>query len=93
MPLADLVVDQLSDPFRIGLIVALVWTTRRTAQQTGLWLPLLAGLLFVAVIIPSTMPQNPTEPLWRLIATGFVANIVILTGVLAIAKIVLRLRT
>jgi len=54
----ELVLSQLSDVFRIGLIMALVLTMRRTAPVTGRVLPLAAGVVFVAVLLPSTMPGD-----------------------------------
>jgi hypothetical protein len=46
----DLVLSQLGDLFRIGLIVALVVTMRRTAAVTGRVVPLALGVVFVAVM-------------------------------------------
>lgn len=85
----DLFISQLTDPFRIGLIVALVLTTLRNAGVSGMVVPLLAGLVFVAVIIPATM-QGGADPLR--IAVGLGANLVILAVVLGIRALALRLR-
>jgi hypothetical protein len=81
MPLIDILTVQLTDLFRIGLIVALVYTTMRNAAITGRVLPLACGVLFVAVIIPATMQTGSAEPLWRLVGIGVVANLAILAVV------------
>ena len=55
----ELIQSQLLDPFRIGLIVALVFTMFRTRAATGTFIPLTAGVIFVAVILPAT--QSPGQ--------------------------------
>jgi hypothetical protein len=84
MPLIDILTMQLTDLFRIGLIIALVFTTLRNAAITGRILPLAAGVLFVAVIIPATMQTGSAEPLWRVVAVGVIANSIILAVVLGL---------
>ena len=91
----DLIQSQLLDPFRIGLIVALVFTMFRTRAATGTVLPLAAGVIFVAVILPAT--QSPGQgsgaaSLTEAVAAGVVSNLIILGIVLALAMIVRRLR-
>ena len=76
MDLSALLVQQFTDIFRLGLLAGLVYTTERTRQQTGVLLPLVAGVVFVAVIIPSTMPR-PDVPLWHAVAVGVAVNAVI----------------
>jgi formate-dependent nitrite reductase membrane component NrfD len=92
MPLIDLLTSQLTDLFRIGLIIALVITTARNQAVTGNVIPLIAGVVFVAIIIPATMQTAATDPLWRLAGVGVVANLIILAGVLAIRAVILRAR-
>ena len=92
MTLGQMILSQLIDPFRIALIVALVFTALRNRAVTGWVVPLLAGLLFVAVIIPSTIGSQLAEPLWLQVVTGLVSNAVILTVVLGVWEIVQRLR-
>ena len=92
MPWTDLLATQLTDLFRIGLIFALVITTTRNAAITGKILPSIAGVIFVAVIIPATMQSAGVDPLWRLAVIGVVANVIILALVLAIWSAVLRFR-
>ena len=87
----DLVLSQLIDPFRIGLMIALVVTMLRTAAVTGRVLPLALGVVFVAVILPSTMPGGSAS-LTDAILAGLVSNLIILLPVLATAALVARLR-
>ena len=76
MDLSALVVAQFTDIFRLGLLAGLIYTTRRTRQQTGVLLPLLAGIVFVAVIIPATMPM-PGTPQLTATLSGIAVNAVI----------------
>ena len=78
MPIIDILTAQLTDLFRIGLMIALIITARRNVAATGWILPLAFGVIFVAVMIPSAMQSQSIEPLWRLVAVGVVANLVIL---------------
>ncbi len=87
----ELVFSQLSDVFRIGLIMALVVTMLRTSSVTGRVLPLIAGVVFVAVIVPSTLSGN-SETLSQEIAAGLISNLIILVPVLVLAKLISRLR-
>jgi hypothetical protein len=87
----DLIQLQLMDPFRIGLIVALVYTMFRTRATTGTVGPLALGVVFVAVILPSTQPSGTTS-LTDAVMAGIVSNLIILGIVLALAMIVRRLR-
>ncbi len=80
MTFAELLTTQLTDIFRIGLIIALVATMLRTRANTGTILPLALGVVFVAVIIPSTFPQAAGEPFWRLVLAGVAANLIILAA-------------
>lgn len=87
----ELVLSQLSDVFRIGLIIALVVTMFRTSSVTGRVLPLIAGVVFVAVIVPSTL-SGGTESLSQEIAAGLISNLIILAPVLLLAQLIARLR-
>ena len=87
----DLVISQLTDIFRVGLIVALVITMRRTSAVTGRLLPLALGVVFVAVILPTTLPSNAVG-LGDAIVAGLVTNTVILGLVLAVEAVLQRLR-
>ena len=92
MDLSNLILSQLADPFRIGLMVALVITMQRTQGTTGVWVPLAAGVLFVAVIIPSTMLTVLAQPLWQVVAVGMVSNAIILAVILSAWAIYQRFR-
>jgi hypothetical protein len=87
----DLVYSQLTDVFRIGLIVALVVTMLRTAPVTGRVLPLVAGVVFVAVMLATTMP-SPAASLSHAIVAGVFSNSIILVLVLGVSRLVARLR-
>ena len=93
MPLTDVLLSQLADPFRIGLVIALILTMQRTRAATGVWLPLAAGALFVAVVIPVTAPRSGLPlPLWQLVAVGVVANAILIAIALAAWEAFRRLR-
>ena len=87
----ELVFSQLSDVFRIGLIIALVVTMLRTSSVTGRILPLVAGVVFVAVIVPSTMPGGSAN-LGDEIIAGLISNLIILVPVLVLARLVVHMR-
>ena len=87
----DLVFSQLSDVFRIGLIIALVVTMLRTSTVTGRVLPLVAGVVFVAVILPTTMPSSSGHLRDEIIA-GLISNLIILVPVLLLARLFTHLR-
>jgi len=81
----ELIQAQATDVFRIGLIVALVVTMLRTRAATGTVLPLAAGVLFVAVIVPMTQVGTVAAPIWLQIATGIGVNLVFVAVALAVA--------
>ena len=87
----DLVLSQLSDLFRIGLLIALVITMLRTSAVTGRALPLIMGVLFVAVILPTTMPSG-TSSVGDAILAGLVSNSLITGLIIAVAAVFTRLR-
>jgi len=87
----DLVLSQLTDLFRIGLLIGLVYTMHRTAAVTGRVLPLVLGVVFVAVMLPATMPGTSVS-LTDAILAGLVSNTIILLPVLALAALVARWR-
>ena len=92
MSLTQMFLSQLADPFRIGLMVALVLTMARTRAVTGTVLPLALAVVFVAVVIPMTMQTDASEPLWQRAGVGILANAVILAAVLAIRAAIVRFR-
>jgi hypothetical protein len=71
-----IVLSQLTDPFRIGLIAALVYTTIRNAGVTGWLVPLAAGIVFVAFIIAVTVPSAGLTQA-AVISAGVVSNAII----------------
>ena len=87
----DLVLSQLSDLFRIGLLIALVITMLRTSAVTGRALPLIMGVLFVAVILPTTMPSG-TASVSDAILAGLVSNSLITGLIIGVAAVFTRLR-
>ncbi|MES2845394.1 MAG: hypothetical protein V4804_11075 [Pseudomonadota bacterium] len=91
--MTELFISQLLDPFRIGLIVALVITATRTRGVTGTVLPLALGVGFIALMLPMTMAGAMGEPLVRLAGVGVVSNTVLLAIVLAARAVFLRLRS
>lgn len=90
MDTTTLLMSQLTDIFRIGLLAGLIFTMERTKAQTGVVLPLVAGIIFIAVIIPATMPRADVTML-QAIVSGLVANSII-TAVLLAAWSFLRSR-
>ena len=93
MSLTDLIASQLTDPFRIALIIGLVVTMFRTQAATGTWLPLAAGALFVAVIVPMTFHQIAFGPdLLRAVATGLVSNAILIGVALGGWSLIRRFR-
>jgi multisubunit Na+/H+ antiporter MnhC subunit len=92
MTLTDLFLAQLADPFRIGLLIALIITTMRTVATTGKVIPLLAGIVFVAVLIPTTLSPLPGVTLLAAIGVGLAVNAVILAVLLAGYALFRRLR-
>ncbi len=87
----DLVLSQLTDVFRIGLIIGLVFTMRKTAAVTGRVLPLVLGVAFLAVMLPATMPHASASFIDAILA-GLVSNTIILAPVLFANWLVSRSR-
>jgi cobalamin biosynthesis protein CobD/CbiB len=82
MTLTDLAISQFMDPFRIALLIGLVVTMQRTMAVTGKLVPLLAGVAFVAVIIPSTVTQGLAASFITQFGVGLVTNSVLLAVIL-----------
>lgn len=83
---------QLADPFRIGLVIALIATAERTREATGTLVPLLLGAGFIAVLIPLTTQAGAAGLDLRAMATGFGANLILVAVALGIWRLVQRLR-
>lgn len=89
MGLTELFLAQLADPFRIVLAMGLVITMLRTRAATGTWLPLAAGVAFIAMLIPATIRAGQGDPV-RAIAVVLLSTGVIVGLVLAVATLVQR---
>lgn len=83
---------QITDPFRIGLMIALVATMTRTRAATGTVVPLAAGVLFVAVIIPMTLTPPGADGMAMAVGVGLLTNLVLLAVVLGALAAWRRLR-
>ncbi len=92
MTFSQLILSQFADPFRIVLLAGLVYTMVRTREQTGLLIPLAAGVVFVAVIIPSTLGAQLPVPFWQQVAAGLVSNTVLVGVILGIWEAIRRIR-
>ncbi len=95
MPMTDLLLIQLTDIFRVGLIIGLLATAHRTRSSTGLAMPLVLGVAFIAAMIPMTLPAAATAavPLWQNMAVGLVSNAILLAGAMGGWALVQRLRS
>jgi len=91
MELVNILIAQLADPFRIGLLVALLFTAQNTSGALNRWLPIGLGLVFVAVIIPTALASE-SAPVGAEIGVGVVANAAVLAVMLAAQAIVERVR-
>ncbi len=90
MTLTDLALSQFMDPFRIALLIGLVFTMQRTVAVTGKVIPLLAGIAFVAVIIPTTITKGLAVDYLTQIGVGVVTNAVILAVILVVKALIDR---
>ena len=87
----DVLINQLTDVFRAGLIIALIATTIRNQAVTGTWVPLAAGMIFIAVIIPVTLQTGSPVPMIQAIGVGLVANLILLAIGMAAWQIIRRI--
>jgi len=91
MPLIDIYLAQLTDIFRIGLLIALLLTAANTAQAMNRWIPIALGLVFVAVLIPSSFGAKEGQDTTTAIGVGLLSNATILAILLAGQQIYRRL--
>jgi hypothetical protein len=77
MEIVGIMIAQLADPFRIGMLVALLFTARNRSATLHRWLPIALGLVFVAVLIPTAMASDDSE-MGAQIGVGIVSNAIIL---------------
>lgn len=81
----ETVASMLLDPFRAGLIFFLVLTARRTRATMGLSVPLAAGVVFIAALLPLTTGSGLADAAGGMIPAilaGIVANTILLGLVL-----------
>ena len=88
MTTPEILLSQLGDPFRLGLLVLVVVLTLGLRVVTDRWPLVLAGAAVVAAILP--LFAEAAAPYWQLLLIGLVANAVLLAVVLAIRHVVLR---
>jgi hypothetical protein len=79
----ELLLSQFLDPFRIGLLLALVITSHNTSGTVGLAVPLVLGAAFVAVLIPVTMRPTSEVSTMTAILTGFAVNAIVIGVIIA----------
>ncbi len=86
MDLQAIVIGQLTDIFRIGMLVFLALTSLNTAAATatraGRAVPLVLGVLFIAVLIPVTFSREDPDLLPRILL-GIPVNTILLGVILA----------
>lgn len=90
MTFTQLLADQLTDPLRLGLTVALVAVLLRNRDVTAFWLPLAAGVLFIALLLPLTTARGGAAPFAMAVAVGLLSTALLLALVLGIRHVVLR---
>lgn len=81
--LTHIILGQLADPFRIGLLVALLFLAANSKGVLNRWLPIVLGLVFVAVLIPTAMASDSADPVGARIGIGFLTNAMIVGVMLA----------
>jgi hypothetical protein len=89
MDVTELIIAQLADPLRMGLLVALLFFATNSKGVLNRWLPIALGLAFVAVLIPTAMASDATEPVTAQIGVGFLSNAMII-GVMLFAEAVVE---
>ena len=93
--LSAIVVEQLTDLFRIGMILFLAITSAKTAHATqtraGRAAPLVLGTLFIAVLIPAAFHRDAPDLLPRILL-GVPVNAILLGIVLSVMSLWKRAR-
>lgn len=94
MDIQALVAEQVTDIFRIGMILFLAITSMNTAHATatraGRAVPLVLGVIFIAVLIPVTFNREAADLVPR-IAVGIVVNAILLAVVMGGIRVVRQL--
>lgn len=91
MPYLDIYLTQLTDPFRIGLLIALVVTAANTAPNLNRWIPIALGIVFVAVLIPYSFGSSDDVAKAFAVGVGLVSNITLLAVMLGAKALYTRL--
>lgn len=92
MPYLDIYLAQLTDPFRIGLMIALMLTAANTAQTLNRWIPIALGVVFVAVLIPYSIGASATVDTTTAVLVGLVSNVTIAAVAMGAQAAYARLR-
>jgi hypothetical protein len=92
MDIVGILIAQLADPFRIGLLVALLFAAANPGKALNRWLPIALGLVFVAVLIPTAMASDGEAEVTTQIGVGLVSNAIILGLMLFAEQLFERLR-
>lgn len=87
----DIYLAQLVDPFRVGLLIALLFAAANTQATLNRWIPIGLGLVFVAMLIPTTIGSGADADLLQRILVGLFSNLTILAVLLAAKAAYLRL--
>jgi hypothetical protein len=85
MNVLTILVEQLADPFRVGLLIALLFTAANSSGIFNRWLPIALGLVFVAVLIPTAMASDEAAPVTAQIGVGLLSNGIIV-GIMLLAE-------
>lgn len=93
MTVTQIIIGQISDPFRIILLAGLIYTMLRTRAATGTWLPLAAGILFVAALIPSTTATQGQSEFFVQFGTGIFTNLILTAILLGLYEAYQKLRS
>ncbi|CAN7308505.1 hypothetical protein [Aminobacter sp. LjRoot7] len=91
MPYLDIYLAQLTDPFRVGLLIALVLTAANTAPNLNRWIPIALGIVFVAVLIPYSFGSSDDVAKAFAVGVGLVSNITLLAVMLGAKALYTRL--
>lgn len=83
MPFLDIYLAQLVDPFRIGLLVAMLLTSASTAPTLNRWIPIAIGVVFIAVLIPFSFDSADETTKALAVGIGLVSNVTVLAVLLA----------
>lgn len=92
MPYLDIYLAQLTDPFRIGLLIALMLTAANTAQTLNRWIPIALGIVFVAVLIPYSIGASAVVAPMTAVLVGLVSNVTIAAVLVGAQAAYARLR-